>query len=250
MKKSYIICTALAAILLLGCLSGCGGSEGSSGSSSGSSSSSSQATAAPGASAQSQAAFSLPDPARVLPEASVETMKGVELEIDGEVYVFTQYSYSFSGSANLADSTLHLTFKLLAQDAGMELELLSSSGTYSEYAVLSGDYLLGYLTEAPGRWVLYLPGSVELDSTPNGSGGSFQNDSFGISVEPGEVVPDVTPYTTRCESCGGSGDCEACGGDGWADSIYTGEHDAFECSVCGGTGDCPVCDGTGYWYFD
>lgn len=254
MKKTFqVLYTLLAGALALSCMSGCGSSVG--GAALRQEAASSAATAAPyeetAALSQetqaAQAAISIPDPARVLPAATVTQTDQVELEIDGEAYLFTQYVYSFSGDSNLTDSTDFLTYQMLARGDGLELEYLYGDGVYSEYAILQGEYFLGYLTEDIGQWVLYLPGSVALDSTPNGSSGTFQNDSFGITVEPGESVPDAGETYIRCEACGGSGICDACGGDGWADNIYYGEHDAFECAVCNQTGDCPVCDGTGQW---
>lgn len=193
----------------------------------------------------------VPDPARILDQATVTKVTGTELEIDGEIYLFDQYTYNFSGSKNLTDRSDFLAYQMLAQAEGLTLESLASSGTYSEYAVLWGEYLLGYLTTDQGQWILYLASDVALDSTPNGEGnGSFQNDSFGISVAPGEDVPDSSVESTLCEACDGSRRCDACGGDGVADNIYYGEVNAFPCDVCDETGICPVCEGTGVWVFD
>ena len=201
---------------------------------------------------QNQEQFTMPDPVLVLPDAAVSQTNGVELEIDGGIYVFTQYTYQFSPSANLMDNSLFLTYQMLVQAAGMELEHLYTDGTYSEYAILQGNYFLGYFVKDINQWDLFLPSAVVLDDTPsgNGSGGTFQNDPFGIQVQPGETVPDSGGSAMVCESCGGSGVCDACGGDGWADNIYYGEHNDFECTVCDQTGVCPVCDGEGVWIFD
>ena len=175
-------------------------------------------------------------------------------EVSGEVFVFDRHVYDFQAPESLTDSSDLLTYKLLCQGAGLGLESMYQDGTYREYALVWEDYVLGYLTTDVGCWTLYIPDSLELDDSPSESGessggisGGFQNDSFGIVVEPGEQVPDSVPQEYRCESCGGSGDCAACGGDGWADNIYYGEHDAFECGVCDGSGDCPVCEGEGVW---
>ena len=201
-----------------------------------------------------EAVFSVPDPALILDRPDVGVTDDVELEIDGSAYLFTMYTYTVTGSPS--DEASYLAYRLLAEDRGLTLEYLFGDGTYSEYAILGDEYLLGFLTTDHGQWALYLSDSVELDSTPSGSGsdstfrGSFQNDSYGITVSPGETVPDTEPSAMICESCGGSGLCAACGGDGLADNSYYGEHDAFECTVCYIRGVCPVCDGTGMWVFD
>ncbi len=78
---------------------------------------------------------------------------------------------------------------------------------------------------------------------------SFQNDSFGIDVQPGEPeVPDQGSTVMLCESCDGSGKCLGCGGDGWFDNPYIGPNTS-PCDLCGGSGDCTVCGGTGEWIF-
>lgn len=97
------------------------------------------------------------------------------------------------------------------------------------------------------------PEQENASKPESGSGflipGSFQNDSFGIDVQPGEPeVPDNPPSVTICESCDGSGDCQGCSGDGWFDNPYIGPNTS-PCDLCGGSGDCTVCGGTGEWNF-
>lgn len=262
MKTKYSLAALVLAALLL-VLGGCGAEEppaadyGSGGAG--------QASDAGQASGSGQAEDvgetsgppAVPDPIRALDGAQRDFESGVELEVSGEVFVFDRHVYDFQAPESLTDSSDLLTYKLLCQGAGLGLESMYQDGTYREYALVWEDYVLGYLTTDVGCWTLYIPDSLELDDSPSGSGessggsggisGGFQNDSFGIVVEPGEQVPDSVPQEYRCESCGGSGDCAACGGDGWADNIYYGEHDAFECGVCDGSGDCPVCEGEGVW---
>lgn len=247
----------LIAALSLSCLSGCGSSAGSQGlsmpqsDSSQSSASSTHQSESSYTKEESSAVPALPDPMRILSQANVSTISDVELEIDGDTYLFDQYIYDCAASGNLVNRSDFLAYQMLVQAEDMTLEYLSGDGTYSEYAILWGEYLLGYLATDSSQWVLYLSGNVALNSTPNGgNSGSFQNDSFGITVRPGEVVPDTSYGTMRCESCNGSGRCDACSGDGLADNMYYGEPNAYKCSVCSGTGICPVCDGTGVWEFD
>ena len=149
------------------------------------------------------------------PQSNYEYGSGVELEVSGEVFIFDRHVYDFQAPESLTDSSDLLTYKLLCQGAGLGLESMYQDGTYREYALVWEDYVLGYLTTDVGCWTLYIPGSLELDDSPSGSGessggsggisGGFQNDSFGIVVEPGEQVPDSVPQEYRCESCGGSG---------------------------------------------
>lgn len=250
MKAKYrLAALVLAALLII--LGGCGAQEppaadyGSAGSG--------QAEAA----AETAGPPAVPDPIRVLDGAQRDFQSGVELGVSGETFVFDLHSYDFPPPESLTDSSDILAYKLLCQSAGLGLESMYQDGGYQEYALVWENYVLGYLTTDRGSWALYIPAELELDDGASGSGagsggsggvsGGFQNDSFGIVVEPGEQVPDTVPREYLCEACGGSGRCEACGGDGWADDIYHGEHDAFECGVCGGSGDCPVCEGEGVW---
>lgn len=257
-KTKSTVRRIMAAALVLACLSGYAGSAQAA-------QKQTEARAAPVSSRENsaqkkKASFSLPDPARVLPDdTTVSQTEDVELELNGEICVFTQYTYRFSDSKNLTDNTKFITYKTLVQDEDLDLDYLYGKSTYSEYAIVYDEYLLGFFTKDTGEWNLYLSSSVELDSTSNSSkssgssssgSSSFQNKSYGITVKPGETAPDTGTTTTRCDACGGSGICDACGGDGWADDIYYGRRNAFECDVCGETGECPVCDGEGVWIFD
>lgn len=257
---------SLAAILALSLLSGCGGGSGdeSPRDTSPADSGTAQTTQSSSGGGETDGPPAVPDPARILKQAQVKETSGVELQIGDGVYVFSQYTYDFSGSGDLADSSDFLAYQMLAQADGLTLERLSGDGTYSEYAILWDEYLLGYLTTDHGQWDLYVPDSADLNSTSNsesggssqsgasqgGLSGGFQNDSFGITVSPGEADPGSSGSAMLCESCNGSGRCDACGGDGLADNIYFGERNAYVCGVCDGTGVCPVCDGTGMWVFD
>ncbi len=204
----------------------------------------------------------IPDPDRILKDADVSVDRAVEVEREDGVYVFDVYTYEFAPSANLADSTDYMAYQMLLRSAGLDITRLSSQGTDKEYGILWGEYLLGYLTVSYGEWKLYVPEKIGINSTPHGgggegatgglTGGSFQNDSFNITVSPWETGGGQTGNgeTVTCEACNGSGRCSGCGGDGLADSIYTGEYNAFVCGVCVEAGVCKVCDGLGVWIFD
>ena len=81
------------------------------------------------------------------------------------------------------------------------------------------------------QWRLYYPEGCRL--TTDGDGSSFQNDSFGITVDP--------DWDGRCPSCEGTGHCVGCLGTG---RFQYGDRE--ECTLCGGTGDCNVCGGAGW----
>ena len=236
--------------------------------------------------AAEDAAFTVPDPVLVLDHPNVTVTDNAELEINGEIFLFTMYIYEITDSHSLAADASVAAYQVLSENKGLTLENLYSDGTYNEFAIAWDEYLLGYLTTDSSEWVLFLPSDVALDDTPSpnpGSGssgggsssnsssssggfldgsfqndsyvdgpigGSFQNESYGITVRPGETFTDTGPTTMVCESCNGSGRCDACGGDGLADSFYDGQHNSFECGVCDIRGVCPVCDGTGVWEFD
>lgn len=190
----------------------------------------------------------VPDPSRVLKDATVSVTEGVEVELGEDVYIFTTYTYEYQGSNNLLDSSDYMMYLMLLQADDIELDHIYNDVMYNEYAMIWNDHLIGFLTTDIGEWVLYLPDRIGLNSTSSGaSKGSFQNDLYGITVLPGENVPDQPETAKVCESCKGSKRCSACGGDGLADSIYVGEYNAFSCDVCDHTGICTVCDGTGVW---
>ena len=179
-KTKSTVRRIMAAALILACLSGYAGSAQAA-------QKQTEARVAPVSSRENsaqkkKASFSLPDPARVLPDdTTVSQTEDVELELNGEICVFTQYTYRFSDSKNLTDNTKFITYKTLVQDEDLDLDYLYGKSTYSEYAIVYDEYLLGFFTKDTGEWNLYLSSSVELDSTSNSSKSSGSSSWKGLS---------------------------------------------------------------------
>lgn len=205
----------------------------------------------------------IPDPARILDSPDVEIDREVDLEYNGDIYVFDLYTYTFNAPKNLTDNKYLMTYQMLCTADDIELDLLYSKNTYSEYALAwNGTDLIGFLCVDRGVWSLYVPESIGLNSKKNDSKtdnskisssaktGGFLNESFGIKINPWDIDNSTSSASgghSLCDACNGSGRCDGCGGDGWFDNPYLGEKNTKKCSLCDKTGKCSVCDGTGVW---
>lgn len=133
------------------------------------------------------------------------------------------------GSADL------LAYQWKAQSMGYTWSLEEGDG-FTRYTMEGGGVVAfldvyAALPTFETQWRLYYPEGCRL--TTDGDGSSFQNDSFGITVDP--------DWDGRCPSCNGTGSCVGCLGTG---RFQYGDRE--ECTLCGGTGDCNVCGGAGW----
>lgn len=181
----------------------------------------------------------LPSPAFYLNTAGELDDDIYAVDGEGEYYCTTYWLPSGEGGN---DDVIAYSWSVKA--AGYDWEFVQRDG-YGEY-LINGNGADAYLEIYSDAWKLYYPVGCELeavsDSGSSNSGkdwdfGGFQNDTFGISVDPNDTVPDGV-----CIFCEGSKVCRFCKG---SHQVYVDIQTGWtECTMCI-DGSCPHCGGTG-----
>ncbi len=181
----------------------------------------------------------LPDPAAYLNTTGELDSDTYTVNGEGEYYCMTYWLPSGEGGNDDV-----IAYSWAVKGDGYDWEFAQRDG-YKEY-LIDGNGIDAYLEIYSDAWRLYYPVGCELkaNSGSSSSGGNswkpggFQNDSFGITVDPNvDSVPEGV-----CVYCEGSKLCRFCDG---SHQVYVDIATGWvDCSMCI-DGSCPHCGGTG-----